>query len=99
MTESWSIGHLKETSRLPVPARSELDGDGKRIEDLEARDFAIRQNPKTCGLAVRVAAGPWQTLCEVEGDTNGAGMAKCAARLCLRPRDRSTGQGRADREP
>jgi hypothetical protein len=52
-----------------------LDAEGRRIKDLEATDFAIRHDPRMCGLWIEVAAGPWENLCAMEGDDNGMGYA------------------------
>jgi hypothetical protein len=52
-----------------------LDAEGLHIKDLEATDFAIRHNPKMCGLWIMVAAGPWENLCAMEADSNGLGSA------------------------
>jgi hypothetical protein len=43
------------------------DADGKAIEGLESHAVSFRGEPKTCSVAIAVAAGPWKTLAETDG--------------------------------
>jgi hypothetical protein len=43
------------------------DADGKPIENVEASAVTFRGEPRTCSVAIAVAAGPWKSLAETNG--------------------------------
>ena len=48
------------------------DEDGAEIDGIEAIAVSLRGEPKTCGLRVGIAAGPWKTLAGSDFDGSSA---------------------------